>query len=194
VALYNCILKKITALFIIILFLFNLFGYRIVVDYMQQKADAQLEASLDNNAYDDSQLIELKVPINVPYQTNWSAFQRFDGEVEVNGVLYKYVKRKVVNDTLYVMCIPNTKKMHLQSAKDDFFKISNDLLQNNSKKSDNSKSNLAKIQLTDYIQYLSSINRISFTNNQNCWPPVRFQKTLSSPNVSPEQPPDSHIG
>ena len=193
-ALYNCILKKITALFIIILFLFNLFGYRIVVDYMQQKADAQLEASLDNNAYDDSQLIELKVPINVPYQTNWSAFQRFDGEVEVNGVLYKYVKRKVVNDTLYVMCIPNTKKMHLQSAKDDFFKISNDLLQNNSKKSDNSKSNLAKIQLSDYIQYLSSINRISFTNNQNCWPPVRFQKTLSSPNVSPEQPPDSHIG
>jgi hypothetical protein len=194
-AAYNCILKKITALFIIILFLFNLFGYRIVVDYMQQKADAQLEASLDNNAYDDSQLIELKVPINVPYQTNWSAYQRFDGEVEVNGVLYKYVKRKVVNDTLYVMCIPNTKKMHLQSAKDDFFKISNDLLQNNSsKKSDNSKSNLAKVQLSDYIQYLSSINRISFSNNQACWLPVKFQKTPSSPHVSPEQPPDSNIG
>ena len=165
-----------------------------MVDYLQQKADAQLEASLDNNSYDDSQLVELKVPINVPYQTNWAAFQRFDGEVEINGILYKYVKRKVVNDTLYVMCIPNTKKMHLQSAKDDFFKISNDLIQNNnSKKSDNSKSNTFKNQLSDYIQSLSSVNNNSLADSQSFWLPVKFQNTLSSPHISPEQPPDVNL-
>ncbi len=165
-----------------------------VVEYMQQKADNQLEACLDNNSYDDSQLIELKVPINVPYQTNWSTFQRYDGEIEINGLLYKYVKRKVANDTLYVMCIPNTKKMHLENAREDFFKISNDLMQSNSsKKSDNSKSNTFKNQLTDYIQYLSSVNNNSLSNSQNFWLPVKFQNTLSSPHLSPEQPPDERL-
>ena len=106
----------------------------------------------------------------------------------------KYVKRKVVNDTLYVMCIPNTKKMHLQSAKDDFFKISNDLIQNNnSKKSDNSKSNTFKNQLSDYIQSLSSVNNNSLADSQSFWLPVKFQNTLSSPHISPEQPPDVNL-
>ena len=119
-------MKKATALFFITLFLFNLFGYRLLVEYMQHKASDQLEAKLDKNLYDESQLIELKVPINLPYQTNWSAYQRFDGEIEIDGIMYKYVKRKVANDTLYVMCIPNTKKMRLETAKNDFFKLSND--------------------------------------------------------------------
>ncbi|HEX7457204.1 MAG TPA: hypothetical protein VF301_02115, partial [Ginsengibacter sp.] len=104
-------MKKVAALFFIALFLFNLFGYRLVVQYMQQKVSNQLEASLDKNLYSDAQLIELKVPMNLPYQTNWSAYQRYDGEIEVDGIMYKYVKRKVANDTLYLMCIPNTKKM-----------------------------------------------------------------------------------
>ena len=94
---------------------------------MQHKASDQLEVRLDKSLYDESQLIELKVPMNLPYQTNWSAYQRFDGEIEVDGIMYKYVKRKVANDTLYLMCIPNTKKMRLETAKNDFFKLSNDL-------------------------------------------------------------------
>src|SRR6185503_8830045 len=84
------ILKKTTALFFITLFLFNLFGYRFVFTYMQQKASDQLEVKLDKSLYDESQLIELKVPMNLPYQTNWSAYQRYDGEIEVEGIMYKY--------------------------------------------------------------------------------------------------------
>ena len=47
-----------------------MFGYRLVVDYMQQKLNDQLEARLDNNVYDESQLVELKIPMHLPYQTS----------------------------------------------------------------------------------------------------------------------------
>ena len=186
------ILKKVAALFFITLFLFNLFGYRLVVQYMQQKASAQLEARLDKNLYNDSQLIELKVPMHLPYQTNWSAYQRFDGEIEVDGITYKYVKRKVADDTLYLMCIPNTKKMNLETAKNDFFKLTNDLTQNNdSKKSDSSKTISFKSLQGEYDEYAFALNSFNlYSDHMNSWPSLNSEKLISSPHISPEQPPD----
>jgi hypothetical protein len=159
---------------------------------MQQKLNDQLEARLDNNSYDESQLVELKIPIHLPYQTSWAAYQRYNGEIEIDGMLYKYVKRKVANDTLFLMCIANTKKMHLETAKDDFFKITNDLMQNNnSKKSDNSKSAFKNLQ-SEYDQYSFALNTNSpIDGRQNSWLPITLQNLLSSPHISPEQPPDS---
>ncbi|MDQ2864312.1 MAG: hypothetical protein M3R50_11825 [Bacteroidota bacterium] len=185
-------MKKITALFFIALFLFNLFGYRLVVGYMQAKVSDQLEASLDKNLYNDSQLVELKVPIHLPYQTNWADYQRYDGEIEVKGIIYKYVKRKVADDTLYLMCIPNTKKMHLETAKNDYFKLSNDLAQNNnSKKSGDSKTISFKSLQGEYDQYSFQLNTIFGINNCGTfWPLRNSEQLLSAPHLSPEQPPD----
>lgn len=159
---------------------------------MQQKVSDQLEVKLDKSLYNDAELIELKVPMNLPYQTNWSAYQRYNGEIEVDGILYKYVKRKVSNDTLYLMCIPNTKKMTLETAKNDFFKMSNDLTQNNnSKKSDNSKTISFKILQGEYDQYSFASHTVNpYENNMNSWPAVSSESLVSSPHVSPEQPPD----
>ena len=98
-------MKKITAIFFLILFAFNWFGYRLVYDFMQVKASEQLETFLDNHFYDESQLIELKIPVNLPYQASWTAYERYNGEVELNGTIYKDVKRKVSNDTLSLKCI-----------------------------------------------------------------------------------------
>lgn len=188
---YSLILKKTTALFFITLFFFNLFGYRLVYDYMQQKASTQLEANLDKNLYSDSQLTELKVALNLPYQTTWSGYQRCDGDVEIDGISYKYVKRKVANDTLYLLCIPNTKKMHLETAKNDFFKYSNDLTQNNnSKRSGDSKISF-KIRQGDYDEYSFAVNPLrAIEKDGNFWHLKNPIHLLSSPHLSPEQPPD----
>ena len=177
----------------ILIFAFNLVGYRAVVDFMLNKANTQLEARLDNNQYDDSQLIELKVPINLPYLTSWASYQRYDGEIELNGVLYHYVKRKVSNDTLYVMAIPNMKKMSLESAKNDFVKGSLDLNQNdNSKKSDNSKTISFKNLQGDYDEYSFSVScRLFQDAANNCWLPLQSSDLISAPHLSPEQPPDA---
>lgn len=185
-------MKKFTSAILICLLLFNWFGYRLVVNYLQQKSDSYLEAKLDKNQYNDSQLIELKIPIHLAYQSSWSSFERCYGEIEMNGTLYKYVKRKVANDTLYLKCIPNIDKMNLETAQDDFFKNTNDLNQNNSSnKSDNSKAGALKRLMSEYDEHLFALNlnaidqasqKFSFAYETNT--------LLTSPHISPEQPPD----
>jgi hypothetical protein len=134
-------LRKIAAILLLGMLFFNWFGYRLLADLLQQQADIELEARLDQNDYDESQLVEMRVTLNLPYQTNWADFERVDGEIEIEGIHYKYVKRKVLDGQLVLLCLPNETKMRLQTARDDFFKLVNDLQHpSQNKKSDNSQS------------------------------------------------------
>jgi hypothetical protein len=115
------------AILLILIHLFNTGGYHFVFEKMEQYASKELVEQLDNEEYTDEQLIEMKVPLPMPYQTNWSSFERYNGEIEIGGIHYNYVKRKVWNDTLILLCIPNHGKMSLNSAKEQFFSLVNDL-------------------------------------------------------------------
>lgn len=192
--LFDSALKKVTAIFFLLLFAFNWFGYRLYYDYLQHQTNQNLEVSFDNNSYDESQLMELKIPVHLPYQTSWASYERYDGEINLNGTSYKYVKRKLSNDTLYLMCIPNTKNMRLETAKNDFFKNSNDLAQNdNSKKSDNSKTVTKNLQ-TAYDDSTFGLSILSpFILNQKVWLQATDANTISSPHDAPGQPPDAMI-
>jgi hypothetical protein len=158
---------------------------------MQQKTDKKLEARLDNHSYDESQLIELKIAIHLPYQTSWTSYQRYDGEITIDGVMYKYVKRKLANDTLYLMCIPNSAKMRLEVAKNNFFKISNDLANDTHSKKSDSKSVFKNLQ-TVYNEpsFLSKINS-PLPVHENLWLPEGILDLHNSFQISPEQPPDA---
>ena len=78
-------LRKIAAILLLIILLFNWVGYRLVSDFLQHRATIQLQAKLDKNDYREDQLIEIKVPLHLPYQLNWREFERFDGEINVVG-------------------------------------------------------------------------------------------------------------
>lgn len=100
--------------------LFNLVGYTLLFDYFIHQSNKQLIEQLDNNQYNDNELIAIKVALHTPYLSNWSDYERVDGEVEVNGIYYNYVKRKVYNDTLYLLCLPNKNKTQLNAAKIEY--------------------------------------------------------------------------
>ncbi len=68
--------------------LFNWIGYSFVADYLQYHLDIKLEKQLDAKLYNEDDLIELKLAINLPYQSNWAEYERYDGEVEFEGVIY----------------------------------------------------------------------------------------------------------
>lgn len=121
------ILRRITAIFLILIFLFNLFGYRALLQYWETQGITKLEARLDQQLYDEKDLVEVKVPIHLPYHSNWSDFERYDGEIDIDGVHYKYVKRKIFNDSLVLLCIPNNIKIKLSTARDEFFSLVNDI-------------------------------------------------------------------
>jgi hypothetical protein len=124
-------MKPVTAILLLVIHVFNMGGYRILFDQLEKKASIQLVQQLDNEQYRDDQLIEMKVPLPMPYQTNWADFERYNGEIEISGVHYNYVKRKVYNDTLILLCIPNQGKMKLNSAKEQFFSLVNDITTDN---------------------------------------------------------------
>lgn len=150
-------LKQAAAILLLILFLFNWFGYRLLSGYLQQQADTKLEAQLDQNQYDASRLIEMRVPLNIPYQINSSDWERYDGNIEINGTHYKYVKRKVENGQLVLLCLPNETRMRLQSARDEFFKLVNDLQQANQSKSAG-HGHSVKNPVTEYWQVINNWN------------------------------------
>jgi hypothetical protein len=102
---------------------FTWYGYRWLMQYMQQRSDLCLEARLDRNDYDESQLISLKVPITgLAYYHSSSEFQRVDGQIEVGGVRYQYVKRRIFGDSLELLCIANHVAMKLQKMGGDWGK------------------------------------------------------------------------
>lgn len=101
-------------------YLFNLAGYTLLFEYFIQRSDKQLIQLLDNNEYNDSELIEVKIALHTPYLTSWSDYERVDGEATVNGVYYNYVKRKIHNDTLYLLCLPNKNKTRLTAARIEY--------------------------------------------------------------------------
>lgn len=184
------ILKKIAALFFIVIFLFNVVGYRFALDFIQHKVNTQLEEGLDNHLYNESELVELKVPLNLPYQTSWAAFRRCDGEIQIGGTLYKYVKRKVANDTLYLMCIPNTQKMRLETVRNDLIAKANGIAQHdNSQKSDKAAGAQSPQSVYDDFSLVYSF-LIPDENSCNFLPALDSPHLLSSPHTSPEQPPD----
>jgi hypothetical protein len=123
--------KRIAAILLMGILLFNWCGYRLMSSWLENRADSQLESSLDNNSYDESQLLSFKIPAtHLSYYNSSQRFERVDGQIEIGGVKYKYVKRRLYNDSLELLCIPNHAVMQLQTAKNEFFKLVNDLQHN----------------------------------------------------------------
>ncbi|HEX6431784.1 MAG TPA: hypothetical protein VF008_29035 [Niastella sp.] len=144
-------MKRAAAILLLIIFLFNWFGYRLLSDYLQHRADTQLESQLDQHQYNEASLIEIRIPLNMPYQNVSSDFERYDGEIEFNGIHYKYVKRKVTNGELVLLCLPNENRMRLLNARDAFFKLVNDL-QNPSQDKNSAPAHSIPNPVTEYWQ------------------------------------------
>ncbi len=181
-------MKKLAIILLLLLLLFNFIGYRFLFNALQQKADKTLVAKLDKADYDESQLVTVKVPLSMPYLTNWNDFKRTDGEIILNGKIYHYVKQKVYNGELILMCLPDEQKMNLQTAKNDFFKTQNDLQNNTSKKS-GENSQVIKFAVSDYIKTESSLNAFAVNNNAKVYADNYFANLQKGENLIPEQPP-----
>lgn len=175
----------------IAIFIFNLFGYRLLFNYAQQQSDIKLEASLDKNDFNEAELITLKVPLNLPYLTNQQNFERVDGEITVDGKIYKYVKRKITDGSLVLLCLPDHNKMRIESAKDEFFKYANDLVRNNnSKKSDHSKTGIFKNLTGEFDSYATKFTTGYSVANIVHTILKQLNYLPTPPHSSPEQPPE----
>ena len=108
-------LKKIAAILLLLLLAFNWYGYRILISLLQKGADQRLESQIDNSEYHESDLFEIRVIMNMPYQQRFTEYERHYGEIEIEGKTYTYVKRKIEGDVLVLKCIANKAKQQLKA-------------------------------------------------------------------------------
>ena len=110
-----------------------------------QKAEENQEQTIEKNTYQQNDLVTFKFPAKLPYYTNTKLYEMVNGEVDVNGVIMSYVKKRIYNDSIEYVCLPNTQKNCLRTAREDFFKLVNDF-QTASAKNHSSKAPIKNIK------------------------------------------------
>ena len=185
-------MKKIAAILILCLLTFNWIGYRFLVNYLQQKADRNLESRIDQNDFDESQLIEIRVALNMPYQNTWTEFERHYGQIEIDGKFYNYVKRKIEDGWLILKCLPNEQKQNIKNTGDALFKITNGIDQDQNSKSPSPISRLIKISSSDYENQILSFNYIA-VEKAELNVPTEISFHTHNYRLTPDQPPENFL-
>ena len=106
--------------------IFNLAGYRWLFTTIENNATANLEQKISAGTYSEDQLVEIRIPLNMPYYSD-KDYENVYGETDFNGEHYRYVKRKVSGNTLYLLCLPNKEKTDIVKVKNEFTKAVNDV-------------------------------------------------------------------
>ena len=134
---------------------FNLAGYRWLFSAIEKNATANLEQKISAGKYSDEQLVEIRIPLNMPYYSD-KDYEDVYGETDFNGEHYQYVKRKVSDNTLYLLCLPNKEKTSIVKEKNEFTKAVNDIP--GSKEGSQQKSSLAKLLTTEFREDETAFN------------------------------------
>lgn len=168
--------------------LFNLVGYRWIFSVIENKATDKLEQNISLGNYSDDQLVEIKIPLNMPYYSD-KEYENAYGEAEWKGVHYRFVKRKVSGNTLYLMCLPNIEKNNIVKAKDEFTKAMNDVPSN--RQGSQQKNDFIKLLTAEFRISEASVNENNFSTTALSWFNRNWEmKDLFTP-LTDAQPPEA---
>jgi len=119
-------MRKGVALIMLFVFLLNVLGYYGIFVGLRLRNVQELVQKLDDNAYKASEAITFKMPITVPYNIDSRDFERVDGEFEHNGEVYRLVKQKLSQDTLYIVCVKDQESKKINQVLADYVKTFTD--------------------------------------------------------------------
>jgi len=186
-------LKNAAVILLCAILLFNWIGYRLVINYMESAADHSLEASLDADHYDESQLISIKVPAaHLSFYTHEGSFERATGTIAVAGLTYKFVKKRYCGDSLEFMCLADQGAMKFQSARTELFKIFNDLQSSQNKKT-NHHSESYKVFPAEYENSQSAFSYHVLKPGASAFSNVHARFLPPVFHLAVEQPPEPFI-
>lgn len=113
---YPFLVKKLIAILLLNVHLFNLGGYNLVFKYLIHQSEVQIVKQIYENKVDSTKLVEIKLPVNLPNIHNWSDYVVDHGQLQLKGVYYNYLRYKVTRDTMSFICIANSVKTRLVTA------------------------------------------------------------------------------
>lgn len=109
-------MKKLIAIALLSIHLFNLGGYHLLYQYFIYQSDKVMNEHIARNMYNIHDLVEVKVPVHLSISSDWTEFETITGQIQFREDCYNYVKLKLTRDTIYVMCVPNYEKTRLINA------------------------------------------------------------------------------
>jgi hypothetical protein len=184
------VMKKLAAILLLAIFVFNLFGYKLYSYFAEQQALTQLTHTLQAENYSNDDLLLITKEINLPYYVNTTQFTEADGETEINGVYYRFVKYRIYNNQLEMLCIPDVAKTKIRDAKNNYFSITADVEKNKDGKSTPTKNIFAKKAFSDFEENKTyTIKVITNTYFKNYATFKNATAVFAAKAVS-EQPPD----
>lgn len=99
-------------------------GHYLVLTILRFENNRTLVQQLDEGHYGGQKTAWLKIPLSLPYLTDWKHFERIDGQFEYKGEYYRLVQKTLRNDTLYVEYICNVQEKSIVNKIIDFVKLS----------------------------------------------------------------------
>jgi hypothetical protein len=108
--------KRIIAILLLNVHLFNLGGYQFVFQYFIHQSEVQIVKEIYENKIDATKLVEIKIPVHLPGIQKWNNYVRDNGQLQLKGVYYNYLRYKMSPDTMSFICIANSVKTRLVSA------------------------------------------------------------------------------
>lgn len=108
--------KKFIAILLLNVHLFNLGGYNLAFQYFIHRSEVQIVKEIYENKVDATKLVEIKIPVHLPQIHSWAGYVHDQGQLQLKGVYYNYLRYKVTQDTMSFICIANSVKTRLVKA------------------------------------------------------------------------------
>jgi hypothetical protein len=179
-------LRRILSILLLGLLVYNMMGYSLA--YLLEKRNAVGDAKyIERHPY--SKDIVIKVPVNIPYQTNWAQPESVEGEIEHDGEFYQMVSRQLINDTMYVHC------EYDQNARDRFMDLVSNINEQIKGEAANPSTEAPSMIMKSFLKEYLTISKqytfflIEWSENFAVYPAV--QPTWMDTSLSiPSPPPD----
>ncbi|AYB31583.1 hypothetical protein [Chryseolinea soli] len=112
-------MKRLFSFFFLLLILLNTIGYYEVLLFMERQNYDQAVQKISGNENEISGNLLLKIPLASRFNEDDREYRKAQGEITVEGELYHFVKQKLYQDTLYIICLRDTKTSEVRDALSD---------------------------------------------------------------------------
>lgn len=174
-------MKKCLTLIMLGVFLLNAVGFYGIFIGLQFKYAQEANSRLDNDLYAAGDAITFKIPLSIPYATDRD-YERVNGEVTHEGEVYRLVKQKLFQDTLYLVCVKDKQSKKINQALTDYVKTFSDKPMN-SKQSNKLDFSFIKDYLNSFVKiechacgWLKNVKHKEFTTDflSLYSPPIKY--------------------
>ncbi|MEI9919073.1 MAG: hypothetical protein WDO14_09770 [Bacteroidota bacterium] len=101
---------------LIALVLFNTMGYYGFLLGMQYHNNQKQIATLNKESENLKETVTLKIPLAIPYASEWHGYERVDGVFEYKDKFLRLVKQRFYGDTLEIICVRDVQHEKINNA------------------------------------------------------------------------------